>query len=174
MNCSEKSKNEIKNERNEIKIKKKDGGVEAPISLFDFFNNKEENLNKNEENNENQFEQIYDEQRIEIFGERVFIIRQYCWHMANANKIWPGTFNLAEFITLHSNRFINSNILELGAATGALSIYLQSTFLNYNLITSDIDDGGEVENNIIYNFQRNGNFIFIFLYYNFIVRLKFN
>lgn len=151
------------NENKEFK-RRKDGGVEAPISLLGFFNeddddDNENNEENNKEENNNNFEQIFDEQNLEICS-KLFIIRQYCWHMANANKVWPGTFNLAEFITNHSNRFLNGTILELGAATGALSIYLISSFSNYHIITSDIDDGGEVESNIQYNFTRNGNYYY--------------
>ena len=47
-------------------------------------------------------------------------------------------------------------MLELGAATGALSIYLRKVFSNIRLCTTDIDDGGDVEENIRYNFERNG------------------
>jgi predicted nicotinamide N-methyase len=47
-----------------------------------------------------------------------------------------------------------TKILELGAATGALAVYL--TLKGFEVITSDIDDGGEVEDNIKFNFRRNG------------------
>jgi hypothetical protein len=136
--------------------RRKDGGVEAPLSLSGFFYDPNEEEEEGEEaKDQSQFEQIYDEQILTIC-QKDFRIRQYCWHQANANKVWPGTFNLAEFIEQHSKRFHNGNILELGAATGALSIYLKSVFPEYQLLTSDIDDGGEVEENIKYNFEING------------------
>jgi hypothetical protein len=46
-------------------------------------------------------------------------------------------------------------MLELGAATGALSIYVRRRFPGVRLCTSDIDDGGDVEANVKYNFERN-------------------
>jgi hypothetical protein len=135
--------------------RRKDGGVEAPLSLSGFFYDPNEEEEGEEGNRNEQFEQIYDEQTLTIC-QKDFRIRQYCWHQANANKVWPGTFNLAEFIEDHSKRFQTGNILELGAATGALSIYLKAVFPEYQLWTSDIDDGGEVEENIKYNFEING------------------
>lgn len=46
--------------------------------------------------------------------------------MANANKVWPGTFILADFMSKHEGRYKGKGrILELGAATGALSIFLR-------------------------------------------------
>ena len=75
-----------------------------------------------------------------------------------ANKVWPGTFTLADFMMKHRDRFLQCSILELGAATGCLSIYLTMMLHPHNtsLVTSDIDDGGEVEANVKYNFLRNG------------------
>lgn len=148
-------------EREEKKKKRKDGGVEAPLSLgglfgpIDMSDDDDDDKEEGKEKNNEQFQQIYDEQILEI-GCKELIIRQYCWHQVNANKVWPGTFNLAEFIEIHSLRYHNGIILELGAATGALAIYMKSIFSDYQLYTSDIDDGGEVQNNIQYNFIRNG------------------
>jgi hypothetical protein len=141
--------------------RRKDGGVEAPLSLAGLFDESDDEGEGQRSNQ--QFEQVYDEQNLTIC-ERSFIIRQYCWHQANANKVWPGTFNLAEFIADHSQRYGDGVILELGAATGALSIYLKSSHPEYNLYTSDIDDGGEVEENIKYNFERNGLPLLLFLW----------
>lgn len=45
-------------------------------------------------------------------------------------------------------------MLELGAATGALSMFLARR--GVQVVTSDIDDGGDVEANIKYNFELNG------------------
>ena len=72
--------------------------------------------------------------------------------------MWPGTFNLADFLCRHSERYLRSGtILELGAATGALSIFIKKQYPHISLITSDIDDGGDVMSNIAYNCERNGN-----------------
>ena len=97
----------------------------------------------------------YSEQTVQLCDESL-VIRQYCWHMANANKVWPGTFTLAEFLTSHRERYAAGDMLELGSATGALSIYIRKLFVDIRLCTSDIDDGGEVEANIQFNFERNG------------------
>lgn len=70
--------------------------------------------------------------------------------------MWPGTFNLAEFIEDNLCTYNTGRILELGAATGALSMYMMSKPRSLDVVTSDIDDGGEVENNIEYNFGLNG------------------
>ena len=82
--------------------------------------------------------------------------RQFAWHKANGNKVWPGTFNLAEYIDQHIEYYRSGPILELGAATGALSMYLSSDPHNFDICTSDIEDNGEVQENIAHNFALNG------------------
>ena len=93
---------------------KKDGGVNAPISLGDLFNN-------DSGDEEQQFENEYENQSLMV-GDRNLIIRQSSWHQTNANKVWPGTFLLADFIISNceykDKRFKNQTILELGSATG--------------------------------------------------------
>lgn len=128
----------------------KDGGIDAPVSLGGLFPDSDD-----EETEGTGFVQEYSEQTVTLCDETL-TIRQYCWHMANANKVWPGTFTLAEFITSHRERYSSGDILELGSATGALSIYLQKVFPEVRICTSDIDDGGEVEDNVKYNFGKNG------------------
>ena len=105
------------------------------------------------------FEQHYEEQVVNMIDTEL-TIRQYSWHMANANKIWPGAFALAGYIASHTSHY-SGRILELGAATGALSIYMTKKFA-FDMVTSDIDDGGDVEHNIKYNFERNGKEMFSF------------
>lgn len=84
--------------------RRKDGGVEAPVSLVGLF--------KDEEDNEetSAFEQIYDDQLLQI-ADLMLTIRQYCWHAANANKVWPGTFVLAEFMNERIEIFRGRSIL---------------------------------------------------------------
>jgi len=120
--------------------------ITAPQSLGSFF--------ADSSDEEQEFEQLYEEQNISICGKDL-IIRQFCWHKANANKVWPGTFNLASFINNHETHYNSGKIIELGAATGALSIFLIKQCSDYNIITSDIDDDGDVESNILFNFTRN-------------------
>lgn len=127
--------------------------IEAPVCLGDLF------AENDDEAHEQAFSQLYETQDLDI-GGRVFKIRQFAWHGANANKVWPGTFNLAEYICLHKDAYQTGPILELGAATGALSVYLSSDPFKFDIFTSDIDDGisedrGEVEENISYNFKLN-------------------
>eukprot|EP00599_Poterioochromonas_sp_BG-1_P008068 CAMPEP_0173145698 /NCGR_PEP_ID=MMETSP1105-20130129/8036_1 /TAXON_ID=2985 /ORGANISM="Ochromonas sp., Strain BG-1" /LENGTH=66 /DNA_ID=CAMNT_0014059725 /DNA_START=104 /DNA_END=301 /DNA_ORIENTATION=+ len=52
-------------------------------------------------------------------------------------------------------RYETGKCLELGAATGALSLALMKTG-KFDIITSDIDDGGIVEENIHWNYHHNG------------------
>lgn len=119
--------------------------IEAPMSLGGLF--------ADSDSEPEAFEQNYEEQVVNMIDTEL-TIRQYSWHMANANKIWPGAFALAGYIALHTSHY-SGRILELGAATGALSIYLMKKF-NFDMVTSDIDDGGDVEHNVKYNFERNG------------------
>jgi len=128
--------------------RRKDGGVEAPFSLGSFFEE------RGEEGSE-ELEQQFEEQEL-VIGESTLRIRQYAWHMANGNKVWPGTFSLAEYLDLHRDVYSKGRILELGAATGALCIYLRLAPRRFDVWTSDIDDGGDVQANIAYNVVLNG------------------
>lgn len=125
---------------------KKNTEISAPQSLGSLF--------AEESDSDQEFEQVFEEQTISICGKDI-VIRQFCWHQANANKVWPGTFNLAAFISKHEDHFTKGKIIELGAATGALSIFLLKQSGEYDIITSDIDDGGDVEENCLFNFKRN-------------------
>jgi hypothetical protein len=85
--------------------RRKDGGVEAPVSLLGLFKDDD-----GDDEEATTFEQIYDEQQLQV-ADLMLTIRQYCWHAANANKVWPGTFVLAEFINerieMFRGRFIS-------------------------------------------------------------------
>jgi predicted nicotinamide N-methyase len=127
----------------------------APVALADLFADQDEEADAENPEPNGQFQQEYALQKIEICGKD-FQIRQFSWHQANANQVWPGTFRLAEFILEHKDKYSNSKLLELGAATGALSIFLKSNVADgFDVLTCDIDDGGEVEQNIQFNFQLN-------------------
>lgn len=97
----------------------------------------------------------YEVQELDIAGTKLQI-RQFSWHEANANKVWPGTFTLAEYIVEHLDTYRTGALLELGAATGALALFLRLPQYDLNIITSDIDDGGAVRENIEHNFALNG------------------
>ena len=130
---------------------------EAPIGIGDLFsggNSCDEESRSNSES-EGRFHQQFEIATVEICNN-TFKIRQFSFHEANANQIWPGTYRLAEFMTSNSESYVNKKLLELGAATGALSLYLRRLDNRFNICTSDIDDGGLVESNIAYNFELNG------------------
>ena len=129
--------------------------VEAPVCLSGFFSQHDDDENE-EEDEENAFSQTYEVTELDILG-KVLRIRQFAWHKANANKIWPGTFNLADYLDLHQAHYKTGPILELGAATGALTLFLSTAPHSFDISTSDIDDDGEVQENIAHNFHLNGN-----------------
>ena len=128
----------------------KDGGVEAPISLGGLFTGAD-----SDEDSNDGFRLEYSTQAISLCDISLQI-RQYSWHMANANKVWPGTFSLANFLFAHKARYDGYPMLELGAATGALSIFLKKLSPSFDITTSDINDEGDVEENVKYNFVHNG------------------
>lgn len=70
----------------------------------------------------------------------------------------PGTYALAEYIRTHLDAFRSKAVLELGAATGVLSVYLHKVLDGSDapkIYTSDIDDDGQVEENIRFNYAAN-------------------
>lgn len=101
---------------------KKDGGVEAPISLNGLFFQADDS--DNEEGDDGGFDNSYENQELTVDG-MVLTIRQNAWHQTNANKVWPGTFLLAEFLRQRGERYNHGTLLELGSATGALAIFLR-------------------------------------------------
>lgn len=66
-----------------FKQRPKDGGIDAPMSLGGLFVDSSDDEQEGSEGTG--FEQQYSEQSVQL-GEESMIIRQYCWHMANANK----------------------------------------------------------------------------------------
>ena len=75
----------------------------------------------------------YEVQTLSVAGE-LLKVRQFDFHSHNANRVWPGTLNLAEYLIgkPHSettrgdgpSRTRWGNVLELGTATGLLAIRL--------------------------------------------------
>jgi hypothetical protein len=65
----------------------KDGGIEAPMSLGGLFDDDDSSQDGDEDGDEDKkgFQQEYSEQAVQLC-EQEMVIRQYCWHMANANK----------------------------------------------------------------------------------------
>lgn len=111
----------------------------APISLTGIFGPDSDD-DAEEVAGETNFCNERDIQKVVLAGQEVEIC-QMSWHQANANQIWPGTYVLAEHMLQTKNaesdectRYEQSRLLELGAATGALSISLMKTG-KYELIT---------------------------------------
>jgi hypothetical protein len=95
--------------------------VEAPIGLGGFFGAADGDSDCDED--PCGFENAYELQSLTIGGKNIQI-RQFGWHEANANQVWPGTFVLADFIAKNASRY-NDRCLEMGSATGALGIFLR-------------------------------------------------
>ncbi|KAF0715397.1 Aste57867_3400 [Aphanomyces stellatus] len=120
---------------------------DAPVSLSGLFA-------AASDSEEDEFENEFEIQDIEI-GDDKYRIRVFAFHEANANKVWPGMFNLAGFMDAHA-RYSDGRIMELGAATGALAIHLRASPRNYDVMTSDMCDDGAVAANIEFNSALNG------------------
>ena len=103
------------------KAARKDGGVAPPINLGGLFATSDDSEDEN--GSDSEFNNKGESQSITV-GSRELLIRQFAWHQANANQVWPGTFILANFMDSHVDRY-DTSLLELGSATGALTIYLR-------------------------------------------------
>jgi len=101
------------------------------------------------------FKQQFDFQEY-LFPEGIKLkIREFSFHPLNANIVWPGTLQFAEWIQQNwKEYFEGKNLLELGSASGALSLFIKK-WKNVDVITSDYSDD-EIEKNIRHNYQLNG------------------
>jgi hypothetical protein len=114
--------------------------ITLPVSLTGLFDT-ESDQEDNAENGtkENGFQNEFEIVKI-VLGGMNLAIRQMVWHQANANLIWPGTYNLVDHILSVKDsdsellRYQTGKSLELGSATGALSIAL-TKIGNFDLIT---------------------------------------
>lgn len=108
--------------------------IQLPVSLTGLFDDKEEEnecfASTSENENEKGFQNESEIVMVKLGGSELRI-RQMVWHKANANIIWPGTYNLVDhmmqvedFDTPSQLRYENCSLLELGSATGALSLAL--------------------------------------------------
>eukprot|EP00667_Euglena_gracilis_P021216 EG_transcript_23189 len=124
--------------------------VDAPISLAGLFGADAEDAS------EADFDQVYEVQTLDVAGVSLRL-RQFTFHSKNANKVWPGTFGLAEFLAREEDSYSSvPSWLELGAATGALAAWIVSRGWTGTGHTSDYDDGGEIAENVAANFALNG------------------
>jgi hypothetical protein len=98
--------------------------IDAPISLGTFFPPESDDEDEDEEA---ELDQCFETQDI-ILADRTLHIRQYAYHSHNANRVWPGTFNLTDYLFEENSEgnYVHQwgSILELGTATGLLAIRL--------------------------------------------------
>ncbi|KAM9969104.1 hypothetical protein ACTFIW_003388 [Dictyostelium discoideum] len=92
-------------------------------------------------------EQVFEEKLIEVHGEKIKI-REFAYSNTNAGIIWPSTYTLIDYLLLNQERFKNKKIIELGSATGVLSIFLNKK--GYNVTSSDYN-ADEITENINFN-----------------------
>jgi len=151
--------------------------IDAPISLISFFPDSSESDHSDGDMTEDEVKKAtnicFETQSLDICG-RQLIVRQYSFHSHNANQVWPGTFNLAEYLLRKEpdGTFTTNfgSILELGTATGVLSMrlaldcsftndLLPETRLMYactDIVTTDVEDEfNDIEKNLSYNYTMN-------------------
>jgi predicted nicotinamide N-methyase len=134
--------------------------IDAPLSLGNFFP-----AESDEE--EEELDNCYEVQQVTVAGESLQV-RQYAYHSHNANRVWPGTFNLADYLfeTRDDGSYVHQwgSVLELGTATGLLAIRLAKSLPSQEgepsccsrLVTSDVaDEHGDVLDNVKHNFELN-------------------
>ena len=157
--------------------------IDAPISLGSFFPADSDDEDEDEEA-EVELDDCFESQDVTL-ADRTLHIRQYAYHSHNANRVWPGTFNLTDYLFEEDSngKYLHQwgSILELGTATGLLGIRLsmsastrpslggesaaaaddengvcrRSSSICTSVVTSDLDDD-RVEDRVRYNFERNG------------------
>ena len=86
---------------------------------------------------------------IQAPGGPALSVRTFAYHPKNAQRVWRGNESVMAFIDARrGDLFEGRRLLELGAATGLLSIFLAKRGLG-PLTTSDCaTDGEEVRENI--------------------------
>ncbi|GMH84330.1 hypothetical protein TL16_g09891 [Triparma laevis f. inornata] len=131
-----------------------DRDIDAPVSLQGLWPDSDDEVIEGDESG---FKQEYETQTIEVCSTPLQV-RQFIFHSKNANRVWPGTFNLAEYYLSSEtsgdiNDLKNKKVLELGSATGLLAIRLIQE--GVTVITCDYKDEGEIKDNILHNFTLN-------------------
>ena len=103
-----------------------------------------------------------EEQRVTLVpGSRAIRLRTLGYHPQHALSVWPGNAQAAAFLAAWPGLRVDgarpAKVLELGAATGALAIFLRVALGIEHVATSDVaSDGARVEANIAHNFALNG------------------
>lgn len=108
-----------------------------------------ERFDQNESNAK--FEDTHHISEFEMPGHKLKI-RQFGFHPTNANFVWHGNFELATWISQNKDRFEGKRILELGSATGILSIFLHK--MGFEVVASDYNDP-MIEENFHFNLELN-------------------
>lgn len=145
--------------------------IDAPLSLGSFF--PAESDDEQSEGEERELDQCYEIQEVDLVGS-CLKIRQFAYHSHNANRVWPGTFNLAEYLLSRKGSASDGSpcefahhwghVLELGTATGLLAIRLalssqvhsdEPNTVCTDVVTSDLADD-EIEEHVHFNFDLNG------------------
>lgn len=136
--------------------------IDAPVSLGSFF------PPDSDDEEETELDQCYETQDVVLADEKLQV-RQFAYHSHNANRVWPGTFNLADYLFAKDDDGKPKNqwgsVVELGTATGLLAIRLAKSSSSVHgengavfcdsIITSDYEDD-EVETHVRHNFEING------------------
>jgi hypothetical protein len=137
--------------------------IDAPVSLGSFF------PPDSDEEEETELDQCFETQDVTL-ADKTLQVRQFAYHSHNANRVWPGTFNLTDHLFERDDdgklKHKWGSILELGTATGLLAIRLaMSSSLHSteeaddvicsSIVTSDYEDD-EVESHVRHNFEING------------------
>ena len=115
--------------------------IDDPQTLNGLFPPDSDDDGDSDEQDGNANQNCYEIQSVQFVGEMIKI-RQYDYHSHNANRIWPGSFPLAEYLlqqephttisnpaetlTNHRVKYLHQwgRILELGTATGLIAIRL--------------------------------------------------
>ncbi|KAF2071759.1 hypothetical protein CYY_006925 [Polysphondylium violaceum] len=121
------------------------------FDLSDFAKMTNSDSDSDNENSKNNNDQVFDEKTVEI-NQKSIKIREFHYSTTNAGYIWPATFTMADYISKNIQVFNNKKIIELGSATGILSIYLKQ--IGLNVTASDYNDP-EIQENIEYNSKLN-------------------
>jgi Lysine methyltransferase len=144
--------------------------IDAPETLTGLFP-----ADSSDEDDADASSPCYEIQSVVLAGETLKV-RQFDYHSHNANRVWPGTFNLADYLlekdsNSESREFVHEwgRILELGTATGLLAMRLalssssmhsdDKTSTSYcctSIVTSDVqDEHCEIEANLRFNYELN-------------------
>eukprot|EP00743_Colponemidia_sp_Colp-15_P006718 GILK01007243.1.p1 GENE.GILK01007243.1~~GILK01007243.1.p1 ORF type:complete len:229 (-),score=20.23 GILK01007243.1:72-722(-) len=97
------------------------------------------------------FQQQYEIKTIQM-ADQSLQIREFSFHPLNANYVWPGNEEFSRWIVDNWFYFQNKRVLELGSASGILSIFLKKR--EVDITTSDFADD-EIAANIAHNCSLN-------------------